>query len=140
MSDRDEQVIAETIKAAIQGELGTVATVYDADDVPGAVHGSLPSATPPQRHVEVALTRADAFPSRRSSGEVAVADWDLVTRCHAESVMTARELRRCVGVALEDRAYDLPDGGTVGPFRFAIGEPIEDDDTGWVGVDHWSFA
>ena len=140
MSDRDEQPILEIIKAAVQAALGLTATAYDVDEVPGTVLGDDPTGTPPLQHVEIEINRADAFPSRRGSGEVSVPDWELVTTCHATSKMSARELRRRVGLALEDRAYDRPDGGPVGPFRFAISERIDPDDTGWVAVDHWTFA
>lgn len=140
MSVRDEQPIADAIKAAIQVELGDKAEVFDADEVPGVVGGDQPSGVPPQWHVEVALHRVDAAPSRRASGEVTIPDWELITRCHADSIMSVRELRRRVCVALEDRAYDRSDGGTVGPFRFAISEPADFDDLGFVGVDHWTFA
>ncbi|WP_207009732.1 hypothetical protein [Nocardioides aromaticivorans] len=140
MSVRDEQPIVDAIKAAIQVELGGSAVASDADEVPGVVGGANPSGSAPQRHVEVALHRVDAAPSRRASGEVTVPDWELITRCHADSIVSVRELRRRVGVALEDRAYDRADGGTVGPFRFAISEPVDQDDTGWLAVDHWTFA
>lgn len=140
MSVRDEQPIADAIKAAIQVELADKAFVFDLDEVPGVVGGDNPSGGLPQWHVEVGLHRVDASPSRRASGEVTIPDWELITRCHADSVTNVRELRRRVGLALEDRAYDRSDGGTVGPFRFAISEPADPDDTGFVGVDHWTFA
>lgn len=140
MSVRDEQPIADAIKAAILVELADNAVVFDVDEIPGTTGGDDPSGTPPQWHVEVALSRVDAAPSRRASGEVTIPDWELVTRCHADSIVNVRELRRRVGLALEDRAYDRSDGGTVGPFRFAISEPADQDDTGWSGVDHWTFA
>ncbi|UUW88400.1 hypothetical protein [Pimelobacter simplex] len=139
-SNLDLQPIADAIKAAIQAELPARVTVYDTDDIPGTAGGSDPSGAAPAKHVEIHLNRADAFPSRRGSGVVSVPDLELATRCHAGSIADVRELRRRVGRALEDRAYGLLDGGTVGPFVFAIGEPEEDDDTGWVGVDHWTFA
>lgn len=135
----DEQPIADAIKAAIQVELGVHATAYEVDEIPGT-RGTNPAGAVPQRHVDFELNRVDAFPSRRASGEVTVPDRELVTRCHAENVGSVRELQRRVALALEDRAYALPDGGTVGPFRFAIAEPIEADDSGAVGALHWTFA
>lgn len=136
----DLQPLASAIKSAIQAELGSVATVYDIDDVPGTPGGSDPTGTPPAQHVEITLNRRDAAPTRRGSGVVSVPDFELATRCHAGSVGTVRELRRLVALALEGRAQDLPGGGTVGPFVFAIGEPEDDDATGWFGSDHWTFA
>ncbi|WP_418061790.1 hypothetical protein [Pimelobacter simplex] len=136
----DLQPLANTIKAAIQTELGSLAVAYDVDDVPGTSGGSDPSGTPPVQHVEIALNRRDALPTRRGSGVVSVADYELATRCHADSIADVRELRRRVGVALEGRAYDLPDGATVGPFVYALGEREDDDATGWFASDHWTFA
>jgi hypothetical protein len=136
----DHEPIATAIKAAIQAELDDKATAYDVDEVPGTEGGSTPGNQRPQQHVEIEFARVDAEPSRRASGEVTIPDLELTTRYHADSIMSVRELRRRVGLALEGRAYDLPDGGTVGPFDFALGEPVQPDDTGWVAADHWVFA
>ncbi|TQK73364.1 hypothetical protein [Nocardioides sp. SLBN-35] len=140
MNHLDEEPIATAIKAAIQTELDDKATAYDVDEVPGTVGGNAPSSTPPDQHVEIEFARVDAEPSRRASGDVSIPDRELTTRYHAGSSTSVRELRRRTGIALEGRAYDLPDGDTVGPFRFVLGEPVQPDDTGWVAADHWVFA
>lgn len=140
MSNLDHEPIAVAIKAAIQAELPAGVTAYDVDDVPGAIGGSKPSGAAPQCHVTIEFARVDAFPSRRFSDDVTIPDLELTTRAHADSVANVRELARRVAIALEGRAYALPSGDTVGPFRFVLGEPIEDDDTGWVGASHWTFA
>lgn len=136
----DHEPIAAAIKAAIQAELAGKATVCDLDEVPGTSGGAQPAGQAPQWHVEIEFARIDAEPSRRAGGDVSISDLELTTRYHADSVMSVRELRRRTGLALEGRAHPVAGGGTVGPFRFALGEPVQPDDTGWVSADHWVFA
>lgn len=135
----DQQPLADAIKDAIQAQLPAGVTVYEKDEVPGTAHGRVPGEKVPAAFVTISLGR-DPLGTKRSSGEVSVPVHLLLTRCQAANLISVRELRRCVAAALEDQAYDLPSGDTVGPFVYRIGEPEEDDDLGWFVLDHWSFA
>lgn len=143
MSLLDHEPIATAIKAAIEAELPAGAPALDLDGIPGTPLGDDPNGKLPPRFVVVEIFRTDTVVDRRSSGEVDIPTRSLITRCHAQSINDVRELRRCVGVALESRSLPLdpeePDGDHIGPFVFEIGEPEDDDDAGWVGADHWAF-
>lgn len=135
----DQQPLANAIKSAIQAQLPAGVNVYEKDEVPGAAHGRVPNGQIPPAFVSISLGR-DPLGTKRASGEVTVPVHLLLTRCHGGNLVTVRELRRRVAAALEDQAYPLPSGDTIGPFVYRIGEPEEDDDLGWFVLDHWSFA
>lgn len=136
----DLNALAEAIKGAIRTGLDGFAEVYDLDDVPGSIRGARQGEPYPQRHVQVEFSRVDTFATRRGSGEVSVPTFELRVTSHADSIPTVRKLRRLVCTALEDVAVDLPNGDTAGPFVFDVSEPEDDDDRGWFGVDHFTFA
>ncbi|WP_370290243.1 hypothetical protein [Nocardioides sp.] len=132
--------IAEAVKAAITAALDGWAEAFDADEVPGVTRGDTPGADTPQRHATVHVLRTDLNAARRASGEVSIPVLSLRVVSHAESIANVREIRRRVCGALEDVALALPSGGTAGPFVFDLAEDEDDDDTGWFGVDHFTFA
>lgn len=136
----DFEPVAAAIKTALDAALPASVGVYDIDEVPGAVGGLDPDGTLPAMHVEILLSPRFVA-ERRFSGEVMLPGGELLTRYHAGSVTSVRELRRLVSAALEDVALPLPAPSTefVGPFVFQIGEAEDFDDTGCTALDIWSF-
>lgn len=135
VTDQDPRL--DAILAAIQAELPAGTSAYEADQVPGTAGG--PGDEPlPARYVTAELSR------RWHSGGRGDADmipgWALTT--HYRSPMKSGEgsasaLRKAVIAALENRAYDLPDGDTIGPFSFGIDGGMNYVAEGWSGFDTW---
>ena len=132
-----QEVLATAIKAAIQAQLPTGVTVYDVDEVPGTTGGPTSSTgNPPLRYVTIQLSRR-WHPERRGDADM-IHGGALTTHYYAPNVTVCRDLRAAVTAALEDRAYALPSGDTVGPFSHQFdGEP--DFAESWSAFDLWKF-
>jgi hypothetical protein len=130
----DQEPRALAVKAAIAAAMPAGVNVYDIDEVPNTPGG--PTGTMPTRYVALDLSRR-WHPERRGDADVIPA-WALVTHYRAPNVTSGRELRRRVTEALEDRAYDLPDGDTVGPFVFDFDDGFSYVDGGWSAFDGWT--
>ncbi|MGH3996679.1 MAG: hypothetical protein ACRDTJ_04370 [Pseudonocardiaceae bacterium] len=132
----DQEVLATAIKAAIQAELPAGVTVYDVDEVPGAT-GSSDSGPTPARYVTIELSRR-WHPERRGDADM-IHGGALTTHYRAPNVTLARALRKAVTAGLENRAYDLPDGDTVGPFSHQFDNGFLQAAEGWSAFDLWNF-
>ena len=119
---------AVAVIAALEAALPDTAHAYDYDEVP---------ATLPAMYVVVDFSRR-FVPDRLSSGEATVVCGRLVTRYVAKTVSNARELRRIVSAALEDKAVTVG-SSYVGPFTFEADESIGPDDGWYSGSDSWAF-
>ena len=133
MSNQEPQAVA--IKAAIQAGLPAGVTVYDVDEVPGATGGA--SGTTPARYVTIELSRR-WHPERRGDADM-IHGGALTTHYRAANVTLCRNLREAVTAALEDRAYDLTGGDTVGPFSHQFDNGFIYAAEGWSTFDLWKF-
>ena len=135
-TDQGPRVIA--VLAAIQAELPVGVTVYEADQVPGTAGG--PADEPlPARYVTIELSRR--WHSGRRGDADMVPGWALTTHYRApmrSGEGSASALRKAVTAALENRAYDLPDGDTIGPFSFEIDGGMKYVAEGHSGFDTWT--
>lgn len=134
----DQEPRAVAIIAAINAELPAGVLAYEVDKVPGTTGG--PSGTTPVRYVTVELSRR-WHPERRGDADM-IPGFSLVTHYRApgiNGVGGARDLRDAVTAALENRAYPLPDGDTVGPFSFEFDGGLNYVASGWSGFDSWRF-
>ncbi len=133
----DQEVLATAIKAAIAAELPTAVAVYDVDEVPGTAGGPTSSTgNPPSKYVTIQMSRR-WHPERRGDADM-IHGGALTTHYYAQNVTVCRDLRAAVTAALENRAYDLPGGDTVGPFSHQFdGEPAYA--AGWSAYDLWKF-
>jgi hypothetical protein len=130
----EQEPRAKVIKAAIQAALPASVKVYEIDEVPGTTGGPEASSTP-TRYVTFELSRR-WHPERRGDADTVPAI-SLTTHYRAANVTDGRVLRRCVTEALEGRAYDLPDGDTIGPFAFEFDDGFGYVDGGWSAFDGW---
>lgn len=131
----DQEPRAVALIAAINAELPASARAYDADQVPGTEGG--PSGTIPIRYVTVELSRRWHGNDRGDADMVPL--FSLTTHYRAPSVTDARTLRTAVTRAVQGRAYDLPDGDTVGPCSFEFDGGIQFIAGGWSGFDSWTL-
>lgn len=126
---------AVAIKAAIAAELPSGVSVYDVDEVPGT-NGGPSASSPPVRYVSFELTRR--YVAKRSAGGwVTVPGFALTTHYRAANVTDCRNLCDRTTEALENRAYDLPDGDTVGPFSFEFDDQPDYVEGGWSAFTTW---
>lgn len=125
---------AVAIKAALVAGVPTGWVVYEVDEVPGSTGG--PTGTPAARYVSFELGRR-WHPERRGDADT-VPGWSLTTHYRAPNVTDVRRGRDATTAALENRAYSLPDGDTVGPFSFQFDEQPEYVDGGWSAFDIWN--
>lgn len=132
----DQQPWADAIKAAIAAEMEPSDGVYELDEVPGS-KGSPDTSEPPARYVAVDVSRR-WHPERRGNADM-IPGGALTTHYRGPMVRDVRELRRRTGVGLENRAYGLPDGDTVGPFSFEFEGDLEYVDGAWTAFDTWRF-
>lgn len=132
----DQEPLAVAIKAAITAELPEGVSAYDADEVPGTTGG--PSGSTPARFVQIDVERR-WVPERRFGGAVPIHGGALTTHYRAPNKTAARALRAATFAALEDRAYALPGGDTVGPFTFESDGGIGMVDGAWSGFDIFTF-
>ena len=130
-----QEALATAIKAAIQAELPAGVTVYDVDEVPNTNGG--PSGTLPARYVTIEVSRR-WHPERRGDADM-IHGGALTTHYRAANVTLCRALREAVTAALEDRAYDLPGGDTVGPFSHQFDNGFIYAAEGWSTFDLWKF-
>lgn len=130
-TDQEPRVVATL--AAIQAELPAGTSVYEVDQVPGTAGG--PSGTIPSHYVTVEFSRR-WHPERRGDADV-IPGWALTTHYRAPNVADVRVLRKATTAALENRAYSLPDGDTIGPFSFDIDGGLNYVAEGWSGFDTW---
>lgn len=135
MSATDQETRAVVLKAAMNAELPASAAAYEVDEVPGTTGGP-GNGTTPTRYVTYELSRR-WHPERRGDADV-IPGWALTTHYRAPSVSDVRELRRCIVASLENRAFDLPDGDTFGPFSFEFDGGIEFIAGAWSGFDTWT--
>jgi hypothetical protein len=132
----DQEPLAVAIKAAIQAELPAGVNVYDVDEVPGAT-GSSNSDPTPARYVTIELGRR--YNANEPSNADTVELGALTTHYRAANVTLCRNLRKAVTAALENRAYDLPGGDTVGPFSHQFDNGFIYAADGWSAFDLWNF-
>ena len=130
----DQQPRAVAIKAAIAAVLPAGVAVYEVDEVPGT-NGN--TSTPPTRYVTFELSRR-WHPERRGNA-VVIPGFALATHYRAPYIPLGRGLRALVTGALENRAYPLPDGDTVGPFSFEFDNDFVYVDGGWTTFDTWKL-
>lgn len=126
---------ALVIKAAIVAEVASKVVVGDMDEIPGTDGGPAASA-PPAWYVGIDLSRR-WHPERLGDADV-VPGWALTTHYRAPNITDLRTLRDGVTAALEDRALDLPDGDTLGPFSFQFDGGPRYIDGGWSDFDTWN--
>jgi hypothetical protein len=131
---REQEPRAQVIKDAIQAALPAGVKVFEVDEVPGTEGG--PSGTTPTRYVTFDLSRR-WHPERRGDADM-IPGWALVTHYRAPNVTDGRKLRDCVTEALEGRAYDLPNGDTIGPFDPDFDDGFSHVDGGWSAFDGWT--
>lgn len=131
----DPQPRADAIKAAIAAQVPAGVPVYEVDEVPNSSGG--PSGTTPARYVSFELGRRRNSKFRGGADTVPVGA--LTTHCRAANVNDVRDLVLAVTTALENRAYPLPDGDTVGPFSFQFDEEPAYAAEGWAAYVIWNF-
>ena len=124
---------AAAILAAINAAIAP-AVAYEYGKVPGADGNAGPE---PFKYVVMDLSRrfVDSF---RGSGEASVTGGRLGTRYIAKSLTDAREMRRRVTAALEDKVLTST-AGEVGPFRFETSDPFVPNQGYQVAEDLWTF-
>ena len=125
---------AAAIQAALTAALAPAVGVYEYDKVPGA-NGN--QGTEPRKYATFSLARRYTE-GRRGSGEVTSPGFRLVTRAIAKSVDDAREIRRRVVAALEDKILTST-AGEIGPFVFETSDPVQPDQGYFVADDTWTF-
>lgn len=134
----DQKTLATAIKAAIQAGLPTGVNVYDVDGVPGTTGGPTSSTgNPPSRYVTIELSRR-WHPERRGGADM-IHGGALTTHYRGANVNQARDLREAVTTALENRAYNLAGGDTVGPFSHQFDNGFIYAAEGWSAFDLWNF-
>jgi hypothetical protein len=134
VSDQDPRAVA--ILAAIQAELPAGVTAYEADGVPGSAGG--PGGTLPSRYVTIELSRR-WHPEKRGDADM-IPGFALTTHYRAPNIAGiggCRDLRKAVTAALENRAYSLLSGDTIGPFSFEFDGGMNYVAEGWSGFDTW---
>lgn len=129
----DQQPRAVALKAAFAAVLPTTIKAFEVDEVPGSDGG--PTGTPPAKYVVFELTRR--WVPKGAGDRVTVPGWAVVTHYRATNVPDIRNLRRFVTQALEDRALDLPDGDTFGPFSHEFDGDLVYVAEGWSAFDTW---
>lgn len=135
----DQAPRVDAILAAIQEKLPVGTTVYEADLVPGAAGGGASAESLPYRYVTIELSRS--WHSDRRGDADMIPAWALTTHYRAPTKSgegSVSDLRKAVTAALENRAFDLPDGDTVGPFSFEIDGGIRFVADGWSGFGTWT--
>jgi hypothetical protein len=131
----DPEACAAAIKAAIAAQMPAGVPVYEVDEVPGSAGG--PSGTAPAKYVTFELGRR-WHPEKRGDADM-IPGGSLTTHYRAANVSDVRNLLERVQTALENRAYNLPGGDTVGPFSFQFDEEPDYVAEGWSAFVIWNF-
>ncbi|HEY9354188.1 MAG TPA: hypothetical protein VIP28_13090 [Nocardioides sp.] len=134
----DQEPRAIVIKAALQAGMAPGVPALEVDEVPQAESGASPDPSTPPRYVWFELGRR-WVEKKRLGGWVSVPGGSLTTHYHAPSITGIRDLRRRVTAQLEGKAFDLPDGDTVGPFDFEDEGDAVPRDGGWSAFDSWTY-